>query len=159
MIRRPPRSTLFPYTTLFRSSAEAEEVAELIVASTEALGRGEALEPAHTSRAPFHAAVVLLKPVVFVDAGPMHDPPAEHRADRPRVGAVAVRGDALGRHARGGLGRAEEGLRRGRVAVLAEHGVDEIAVAVDGPVEVGPAAAHLDVCLIDVPVPAAGAAP
>src|SRR5260370_6592929 len=24
MIRRPPRSTLFPYTTLFRSSAEAE---------------------------------------------------------------------------------------------------------------------------------------
>src|SRR2546422_1205129 len=30
MIRRPPRSTLFPYTTLFRSQAgTAEEVAEL----------------------------------------------------------------------------------------------------------------------------------
>src|SRR3712207_8582833 len=30
MIRRPPRSTLFPYTTLFRSDAEAqrEEAAE-----------------------------------------------------------------------------------------------------------------------------------
>src|SRR2546430_13320649 len=25
MIRRPPRSTLFPYTTLFRSSREAQE--------------------------------------------------------------------------------------------------------------------------------------
>src|SRR3712207_8104058 len=25
MIRRPPRSTLFPYTTLFRSQAEAED--------------------------------------------------------------------------------------------------------------------------------------
>src|SRR3989442_10138247 len=25
MIRRPPRSTLFPYTTLFRSAAEREE--------------------------------------------------------------------------------------------------------------------------------------
>src|SRR3712207_8161900 len=25
MIRRPPRSTLFPYTTLFRSGAEVEE--------------------------------------------------------------------------------------------------------------------------------------
>src|SRR3712207_8182328 len=25
MIRRPPRSTLFPYTTLFRSDAEADE--------------------------------------------------------------------------------------------------------------------------------------
>src|SRR2546428_10196048 len=27
MIRRPPRSTLFPYTTLFRSREEADEVA------------------------------------------------------------------------------------------------------------------------------------
>src|SRR2546430_7156095 len=27
MIRRPPRSTLFPYTTLFRSTEELEEVA------------------------------------------------------------------------------------------------------------------------------------
>src|SRR3712207_7833395 len=28
MIRRPPRSTLFPYTTLFRSDAEREVVGE-----------------------------------------------------------------------------------------------------------------------------------
>src|SRR5256885_8234523 len=32
MIRRPPRSTLFPYTTLFRS-VEAVEVGELAVAA------------------------------------------------------------------------------------------------------------------------------
>src|SRR2546427_13232197 len=31
MIRRPPRSTLFPYTTLFRSPSEAIEATELIV--------------------------------------------------------------------------------------------------------------------------------
>src|SRR2546425_1662844 len=30
MIRRPPRSTLFPYTTLFRSRAEVREVSELV---------------------------------------------------------------------------------------------------------------------------------
>src|SRR2546429_7311099 len=32
MIRRPPRSTLFPYTTLFRSSAleEPQEIAEFV---------------------------------------------------------------------------------------------------------------------------------
>src|SRR3712207_9239815 len=29
MIRRPPRSTLFPYTTLFRSRAEAHHVEDL----------------------------------------------------------------------------------------------------------------------------------
>src|SRR2546426_6066435 len=30
MIRRPPRSTLFPYTTLFRSLIEVEEVASVL---------------------------------------------------------------------------------------------------------------------------------
>src|SRR3712207_7049975 len=30
MIRRPPRSTLFPYTTLFRSALAAERAAELL---------------------------------------------------------------------------------------------------------------------------------
>src|SRR3712207_8586613 len=31
MIRRPPRSTLFPYTTLFRSSGAPEQAAEYYV--------------------------------------------------------------------------------------------------------------------------------
>src|SRR3989475_9695386 len=30
MIRRPPRSTLFPYTTLFRSEVDAEDIAEIV---------------------------------------------------------------------------------------------------------------------------------
>src|SRR3712207_7892859 len=33
MIRRPPRSTLFPYTTLFRSSGEIRRVVGLAVAT------------------------------------------------------------------------------------------------------------------------------
>src|SRR5256885_14683983 len=32
MIRRPPRSTLFPYTTLFRSPRQAQRVAEEVAA-------------------------------------------------------------------------------------------------------------------------------
>src|SRR2546422_8478247 len=36
MIRRPPRSTLFPYTTLFRSSAEAaREIYGVVITSDE----------------------------------------------------------------------------------------------------------------------------
>src|SRR3712207_7783146 len=38
MIRRPPRSTLFPYTTLFRSKCTAEE---LLSADPQALRRQE----------------------------------------------------------------------------------------------------------------------
>ena len=67
------------------AGAEAEEVAELVIAATEPLRRSEALEPPHTSCAPFDAAVVLLQPVILVRAGPVHDMTAERRADRPRV--------------------------------------------------------------------------
>src|SRR4051812_28902086 len=42
------------------ASAEAKEVAEFVVASTEALRRCETLEPTHTSCSAFGAAVVLL---------------------------------------------------------------------------------------------------
>src|SRR2546430_12352126 len=50
MIRRPPRSTLFPYTTLFRSGFEGRD--RLFVAVTEVLERqvGRDFEAAHLDR-------------------------------------------------------------------------------------------------------------
>src|SRR6478735_6984963 len=82
---------------------------------------------------------------------------AEHRADRPWVGAVPVGDDALGGDAGCGLGRTQEGPARGHFAVVAEY-VNEITVAVDGPVQVGPPAADLQIRLVHVPVAAAGTA-
>src|SRR3712207_9135821 len=38
MIRRPPRSTLFPYTTLFRSLVEVGLVGRLLVADDDLVG-------------------------------------------------------------------------------------------------------------------------
>src|SRR3712207_9384409 len=50
MIRRPPRSTLFPYTTLFRSADAADELAHglrpLGAREVEVVGEGER-PPAH----------------------------------------------------------------------------------------------------------------
>jgi hypothetical protein len=46
------------------AGAETEEIANLVMAAAEALGGGEALEPAHTSGAPFNAPVILLKPII-----------------------------------------------------------------------------------------------
>src|SRR2546425_12698240 len=40
MIRRPPRSTLFPYTTLFRSADELLELSEECFLSQALVGRG-----------------------------------------------------------------------------------------------------------------------
>src|SRR2546430_6512810 len=48
MIRRPPRSTLFPYTTLFRSAVEPEPVGEL--------------EPARDAAVALALAVMIVQP-------------------------------------------------------------------------------------------------
>src|SRR3712207_7544546 len=42
MIRRPPRSTLFPYTTLFRSDAHRDRLARHVLVTEEVAGRVEA---------------------------------------------------------------------------------------------------------------------
>src|SRR2546421_2538131 len=54
MIRRPPRSTLFPYTTLFRSEARLEAAARLERGN----GNGRHLRP-HQGRTRFHMTRVL----------------------------------------------------------------------------------------------------
>src|SRR3712207_7905940 len=43
MIRRPPRSTLFPYTTLFRSAVRFTALAGIVIALDEFLGRHQLL--------------------------------------------------------------------------------------------------------------------
>src|SRR2546430_8241641 len=54
MIRRPPRSTLFPYTTLFRSSAEYHELAlsrhRLLDASGDPFAKASRIPAAKNSR-------------------------------------------------------------------------------------------------------------
>src|SRR5258707_8826032 len=54
MIRRPPRSTLFPYTTLFRSDVDLEGGLELFSRGGRGLHLGDALlrSEKHTSELP-----------------------------------------------------------------------------------------------------------
>src|SRR3712207_8336164 len=69
MIRRPPRSTLFPYTTLFRSPPDGGEVDPLLIALGLAPGDAKLLR-AQEARAPDAAAedVLQLAQVHPVDA-------------------------------------------------------------------------------------------
>src|SRR5256886_17033389 len=87
MIRRPPRSTLFPYTTLFRSNARTRGQ------SGEARRRHEAVQ---------------------VGDYVLDDEPALHasrlrRVERVIVDRPSARGEGLGVAVRGGEGRAREG--------------------------------------------------
>src|SRR2546430_17663517 len=108
MMRRPPRSTLFPYTTLFRSLADAaafEACLEAVIEAVHALARDQPLERRgvrvdHPDRAPV-AALQLLEQLMgllvqppgidaeHVDLGQLRrDDVGEHH----RLGAEAVRG-------------------------------------------------------------------
>src|SRR5205085_5396630 len=49
MIRRPPRSTLFPYTTLFRSRGVADDCARDVHVSDRRGGRDDRRSEEHTS--------------------------------------------------------------------------------------------------------------
>src|SRR2546430_11967257 len=49
MIRRPPRSTLFPYTTLFRSQVDAGTHSEVVPGDDEPLHERAPLAPADSS--------------------------------------------------------------------------------------------------------------
>ena len=65
------QATVVGWDMLVMAGARAKEVAEFVVAPTEALGGGEALEAAHTSDAAFDAAVVLFQAIVFIATGAM----------------------------------------------------------------------------------------
>src|SRR6202012_6284100 len=59
MIRRPPRSTLFPYTTLFRSGVFAASAAgEEATSAAEPATGGEARSEEHTSELQPHSDLV-----------------------------------------------------------------------------------------------------
>src|SRR2546426_6716736 len=49
MIRRPPRSTLFPYTTLFRSQGAAKSAQELIANVNKGLNPGQLASDIHAT--------------------------------------------------------------------------------------------------------------
>jgi hypothetical protein len=99
----------------------------LVVAGAETEGCAEFVTPSTDE-----AAVILLEPVIPAGARPVLHVSAQRRMDGAWIGAVPVRRDAIGGHAGGRLGGAEERLRGIHVPVLGEHGVDQAAVAVDG---------------------------
>jgi hypothetical protein len=74
----------------------------------------------------------------------MPDGLAKRRPDRARIAIVPIGGHPIRRDAGHCLGGLEERLGGGHVAVLAEDHVDQRAGAVNGTIEIAPAALDLD---------------
>ena len=75
----------------------------------------------------------------------------ERAVNSARIGIVAVGGDAF-RFVTNGVDRLlEEGRGGWQIACFTEHGIDQIAVAVDCPIQIMPAFVDFQVCFVDVP--------
>ena len=140
------------------SLASAEVVPERIERRAKARGGRESSEAQHGVGALLHRPVAVLGAVVQVLAASVPDLPPEDPADRSAVGRMGIGRDAL-RLALGHVNESPQEAPRGvLVAVRAAHGVQEVALAVDGAVERAPAPGDLHVGLVQVPG-AAGVAP
>src|SRR4051794_41310152 len=87
MIRRPPRSTLFPYTTLFRSQIQKDYVAWPLFSAAVSTGVRAARSEEHTSelQSPVHLVCRLLleKKKSFAATAPKHSPTAPRTNVQP----------------------------------------------------------------------------
>src|SRR2546422_6569768 len=103
MIRRPPRSTLFPYTTLFRSRTPATGAARCMRATTGSGGHGSSKAPcsrswcgatrdcARYARRLLPPRAVRARPALAVAADRVRSDPPLLRSLLPGVGAGARR--------------------------------------------------------------------
>src|SRR5882762_4908172 len=97
MIRRPPRSTLFPYTTLFRSSAMMSLTTTVAPAPANCLAIARSSEE-HTSELQSHLNLVCRLLLEKKNLSPVfarhvvHIPAAERGAVGPRAGENVVLG-------------------------------------------------------------------
>src|SRR3954454_19010448 len=146
-------------TFLIDVVGRAQKVANLVEGAAEAMSRIEILEAAHRPVASFYASVILFHHVVFVLTGAVVDARAKFVGDSLGIAGMAVGGDLLGLDLGDRLGGAEEGLGGGHIAGLAQVNIDQVAVAVDRPVEIAPLPSDLDVGFIDVPAAADLAGP
>ena len=106
---------------LMRAGAGTEQITQFIVASTEPGRRSWALEPTHRLVSTLDASVILLQSIVEIPAGAMFHLCTQRRPDRTGIAVVAIGGDPVGCDAGDHLGRLEECLRGGHVAVLADY--------------------------------------
>ncbi len=132
-------------------STNTKKLPLLVEGPTKARGRLKTLEPSCWVIALFEAAMILFDVIVQIVMAAMRHLFPKRLADRSRIRVMTV-----GRHPFRCLASDLERLpekARGCVpiALLTQHGVNQIAVAIDGPVEVLPHAFDCDVRLVGMP--------
>jgi hypothetical protein len=111
--------------------------------STEALGRVKRSKAQHRVVSLFDAAVILLDPSIQIGTAAMFDFRTKYLADGARIRIVAIACHLARNLSDSGDGPTKESLGTRHIARLAEHRVDQIALTIDGTVQVAPFALDL----------------
>ena len=118
-------------------------LSHLLKCSAEAARRGKRAETQHRVITLLDAAMILLDPAILVGTAAMFYLRSQHPVDSTRIGSVPVRGDLCRIFLNDGKSTTKEALRGGHVSGGTEQGIDQIACAIDGSVQVAPFAFHL----------------
>src|SRR5690348_1957759 len=89
--------------------------------------------------------------VVEVYVRPVPNRFAELAPDRGRVGVVPISRDPVWNNVGHRLGGTKECLCGSEIAMLAQHHIHQVTIAINGPVQVAPLAVDLDERLVHVP--------
>ena len=103
--------------------------------------------------------MILLDQIVEIFVGSMSDGDTKFFGDRSRIRVMAVGRDAVGCDTRYFLRFSEKRLRSVHIALFTEATVDQIAVTIDGSIQVAPAPEYPDIGFINIPSLADFAAP
>jgi len=101
----------------------------------------------------YDAAVILLDPPVQIRAAAMAHLRTEHLPDGTGIGMVAVCRDLFRRLVDNGESAAEEPLGCGHIPRGTQHRVHQIALAINGAIQITPFAFDLEVRFVDIPAP------
>jgi hypothetical protein len=140
--------TLLKREELVTMRLGTEKGADLNEGAAETCGCGEGFEPTRGPVPLFDPPMILFQMVVQIAVGAVRHPLSEDGANGSRIGIMAIRGDAVGRHPGHRPGRAKKGLGRRQVPRVAEPRMDEMAVPVDGTLQIAPASLDSDIRLV-----------
>ena len=87
--------------------------------------------------------MILLNPIVEVLTGTVKDLTAKNAANRPPIGSVLISRHAFRFMADRRDGLFEKRLGRQQIALFAQHSIDQVAVAIDGSVQIAPRAVFI----------------
>jgi hypothetical protein len=95
--------------------------------------------------------MILLETIIEVVAGPMLDTVAHGLTDCSWIGTVPIGCDRLWCMTNPCSCLPEKPLSCFHIPLLTQHGINQVAIVVDGTIPITPFAMDFDVCLIHIP--------